>query len=108
VLTRELAPVVRCNGFAFGDANQRIMSIEIVSAWEIGFVRSNDWQTERIGKRKEFRLDPHLGCQPVTLQLDIDALRCRGRQCLQPVPCKWFITIRNRAVNRPVRPTGQD
>ena len=59
---------------SFGDADERVMRLEIVGALEIGLVGGDDREIGGIGKIEQKRLDRPLLRQSVPLQLDIEAV----------------------------------
>ena len=57
---------------AFGDADQRVMRLEIVRAGEIGLVGGDDGEVEIVGEIEQRSLDRPFRRQAMPLQLDIE------------------------------------
>ena len=70
MLGAQAAPVVNGDIASFGDAEQRVVCLEIVSAREIGLVGRDNGDVEVIGEREQKGLDRALG-QPVALEFDV-------------------------------------
>ena len=94
MLRAQAAPVVNGDIASFGDAEQRVMRLEIVHAREIGLVGRDNGDVEVVGEREQKGLDRALLGQPVALELDVKpvaenalellgAARGQARYCLR-------------------------
>ena len=92
---------------AFGDADQRIMRLEIIGAGEIGLVGRDDREVEVVSELEQLRLDRALLRQAVTLKLDIEPVAEDGVQGFQPRAGGFGIALRQRRVDRPFESPGE-
>ena len=72
MLGAQAAPLVDGDIASLGDADQRVMRLEILLRGEIRFVGRDDGQVEVVSKLEQLRLDRPLLRQAVALKLDIE------------------------------------
>ena len=107
MLRRQAAPLRGGDERAFGDAEQRVLGLEIGPAGEIGFVGGDERQPLRVGKIDKGRLDSAFALQAVALDLDVEAaVEARG-EAHQARRGDVVKAQRQRAVDRPRRPAGE-
>ena len=102
MLGAQPAPVVDRDIAPLGDADQRVMRLEIVARGEIGLVGRDERQVELVGELEQLRLDRALLRQAVALELDIEPVAEDRVQRLEPRAGKLG-DCRRRARGRPAR-----
>ncbi len=99
VVDRDIAPL--------GNADQRVMRLEILCAREIGLVGGDDGKVEIVGKTEKRWLDAALLRQAVALQLDIEPVAENGVKRREPAASKLWIAVSEREVDHPFRSASQ-
>ena len=107
MLGAQAAPVVDRDVASLGDADQRVMRLEILLRGEIGFVGRDDGQVEVISELEQLRLDRPLLRQAVALKLDIEPVAEDRVQRLEPRAGELGIALGERHVDRPFEAAGE-
>ena len=107
MLRAQPPPVVDRDIASLGDADQRVMRLEILCAREIGLVGGDDGKVEIVGKTEKRWLDAALLRQAVALQLDIEPVAENGVKRREPAASKLRIAVSEREVDHPFRSAGQ-
>ena len=107
MLGAQAAPLVDADIASLGDADQRVMRLEIVWAGEIRLVGGDDRQVVVVGKVEQERLDGPLLSQAVPLKLDIEPVAEDAFQLVEGCFGKSEIVGGDGAVDHAVRAAGQ-
>ncbi len=83
MLGRHAAAVVLHDVAPFGDAQQRVVRLVVVRRGEVGLVRGDDRQPERVGELEELRLHVVLGLEAVALDLNVEPVAERRLEPFQ-------------------------
>ena len=107
MLRAQPSPVVDGDIATFGDADQRVMRLEVLLGGEIGLVGGDDRKVEIVGKTEQSGLDAPLLRQAVSLKLDIEPVGEYRLQSFEPVPGKLGVAFREGEVDHAFGPAGE-
>ena len=107
MLGAQAAPVVDRDIGSVGDADQRVMRLEVIGAGEIGFVGSDDGKVQVIGEIEQQGLDRPLLRQTMALKFDIEPVAEDRMKGLCPRAGELGIAVGERGVDRPFKSPGE-
>ena len=107
MLGAEPPPLVNGDIAPLGDADQRVMRLEILLRGEIGLVGGDNRKIEIVGEAEQSGLDAALLRQAVALQLDVEPVAEDRLQRFEPVAGKLGVAFGEREVDHPFRSAGQ-
>ena len=92
---------------AFGDAEQRILRLEIAGRGKIGFVGRDQRHRMVVGKVDKRGLEPALALEAMALQLDIEPVSEHALEALQPRQSDVIHAGAERPIERACGAAGQ-
>ena len=107
MLRGQAAAIGRGDEGALGDAEQRVLRLEIGRGGEIGLVGRDERKRMIVGQIDQRRLDRGFAVEAMALQLDIEPVAEQPLQPLQPREREIGHVQAERAVDRPGRAAGQ-
>ncbi len=107
MLGAQMAALVARNVASLGDADERVVSLEIARLGEEGVVGGDHRECRFAGKRQQMRLDRLLLLQPVALQLDIEAVAEEVGERLEAAGGGLALAPGKGGVDRPLGAAGE-
>ena len=107
VVGAQAAPLVHRHVASLGDADQRVMGLEIVSCREEGLVGGDQRQRQVVRQADKLRLDRPLLRQAVALELHIEPVAEKRLQRLQTAARELRVAVGEREIDHPFGAASQ-